>query len=88
MLACFRSSKTITDLLIDAGADVFKEDQRGVMALSYAISSAVINKLLPPFEVVDKIVSELGKFGFTFSDYLQVTHNFNPYFLLFTVHLL
>ncbi|XP_063921986.1 uncharacterized protein LOC135136562 isoform X3 [Zophobas morio] len=60
MLACFRNNINIINILIDAGADILKEDNHGRMTLCYAISSLVkISK--PPFLATDKIITELRK---------------------------
>lgn len=60
MLASFRNNVNIINILIDAGADILKEDNHGRMTLCYAISSSMkISK--PPFLAAEKVVSELRK---------------------------
>ncbi|XP_044260076.1 uncharacterized protein LOC123008358 isoform X2 [Tribolium madens] len=60
MLACFRNNITIITILINAGADILKEDNHGRMTLCYAISSCMkVNK--PPFLATEKIITELKK---------------------------
>ncbi|RZC41499.1 uncharacterized protein BDFB_001381 [Asbolus verrucosus] len=60
MLSCFRNNIAIIDILIEAGADILKEDNHGRMTLCYAISSAMkISK--PPLLATEKIIAELKK---------------------------
>nr|XP_974847.2 PREDICTED: uncharacterized protein LOC663720 isoform X2 [Tribolium castaneum] len=58
MLACFRNNISIITTLINAGADILKEDNHGRMTLCYAISSCMkVSK--PPFPATEKIITEL-----------------------------
>lgn len=59
MLACFRNNLPITNILIDAEANVLKEDNHGRMTLCYAISASLKSK--PPYLVAERVLKELKR---------------------------
>lgn len=73
MLACQENNIEITNLLLNANADVLKQDNQDCLALCYAISSAVLKNLKPPYRIFDKILGEMVKRNITLKDYLEVS---------------
>lgn len=70
MLAAFRYNGSIVENLLQAGADVFKKDNRGRTALCYAISTTIVKYLQPPFIIIDLLLSEMEIKGCCLNDYL------------------
>lgn len=70
MLAAFRYNLQIVEVLLQAGADVFRKDNRGRTALCYAIFTAIVKCLRPPYAVIDLLIAEMEVKGCPFEDYL------------------
>lgn len=70
MMAAFRYNQKIAEILLEAGADAFRRDNRGRTALCYAISTTIVKCLQPPFALIDLLMGEMQAKGCCLKDYL------------------
>lgn len=73
MLASYLNNFNMVNELLQANADILREDSGGSTALCYAIATVVNKNIETPHLVINKLLSTLETVGVTFETFLQ-TH--------------
>lgn len=72
MLACYFNNSDIVSTLLQANANIMKEDINKCTALCYGMAYAMYKNITPPHPVVEKLIVALKNSNVDFKSFFKV----------------